>query len=118
MEIVGYVAYASLVILAIAWTIVVRTNPGVETRVILRAVYFVSGAVIIAATGVHMAHSLWVIPFGCAFSMIIAPVLVKTPVVSIPFLLIAAAFSRIVRIGMPRHKDQEAQLASVRAGVD
>ena len=108
MEIVSYLAYASLVILAIAWTIVVRTNFGVETRVILRAVYFVSSAVFMVAASVNMAHSLWVIPFGCAFSVIIAPVLIKTPVISKPFLLIAAVFSRIVRFGVPRHKIQEA----------
>lgn len=102
MEIVGYVTYASLVILAIAWTIVVRIRHGVEARVILRAVYFVSSAVIIAISGANLAHALWIIPFGCAFSMLIAPVLVKTPVVSVPLLLTADVFARIVRIGMPR----------------
>jgi len=118
MEIIGYVAYASLVILAIAWTMGVRTDLGAEARVILRAVYFVSGAIIIGAFDVNLAHALWVAPFGCVFSMIIAPFLVTTPVVSIPFLVIASGFARIVRVGVPRHKIHEAQLASMRAGVD
>ncbi len=118
MEIVGYVAYASLVAMAIFWTMGVRSDLGAETNAILRAVYFVSSAVIIAAFGVNMAHSLWVVPGGCLFARFIAPILIKTPVLSIPFVLLAGVFARIVRIGVPRHKLQEAQSAAMQADVD
>jgi hypothetical protein len=113
MEIVGYIAYASLVILAIVWTAGVRTDLGAQSHVTLRAVYFVSSAVIIPAFGVNMAHALWVVPLGCAFSRVIAPMLVRTPVVSTPFVFVAAVFERIVRVGIPRHKIQEARANAI-----
>jgi hypothetical protein len=112
MEIVGYIAYASLVILAMVWTAGVRSDLGAQPQVILRAVYFVSSAAIIPAFGVNMAHALWVVPVGCAFSRIIAPTLLRIPVVSTPFVFVAAVFERIVHVGIPRHKIQEARAAA------
>ena len=118
METVGYVAYASLVIMAIVWTIDLRNNLGAETAVILRAVYFVSAAVLVPAFEVNMGHSLWLVPFGCLFARLIAPILIKTPVISVPFILVAGAFERIVHIGVPRDKVLAAQSAAKQASVD
>ena len=118
MEIVGFVAYASLVILAIVWTIDVRTNLGAETSAILRAVYFVSAAVLIPAFAVNMGHCLWVVPFGCLFSRVIAPILIKIPILSFPFIVAADVFERIIRVGVPRSKIQKAQSTSMCAGAD
>ena len=118
MEIVAFVAYLSLVILAIVWTIAVRTDLATDTPEILRAVYFVSAAALIAAFDVNRAHSLWLIPFGCLFSRTIAPALVNIPVLSAPLRLAADVFARITRVGVPRHKIEEAQAAALHAGVE
>lgn len=104
-------AYAGLVILAIVWTRGVRTGPVAGTHEVLRAVYFVTAAVLIVALDVNMAHSLWLVPLGCFFSRIIAPVLIKIPVVSLPFLFVADVFLRVVRIGMPPEKIKQAESA-------
>ncbi len=118
MEIVGYIAYASLVLLAIVWTMGVRTGPVAGMHEVLRAIYFVAAAVLIVALDLNMAHSLWVVPVGCFFSRIIAPALIKIPVVSMPFLFIADVFLRVVRTGMPAHKIKEAEAASMCDVVD
>jgi len=118
MEIVGYVAYASLVVLAIAWTIDVRTDLGADTPAILRAVYFVLAAALIAVFDMNWAHALWLVPFGCFFARIVAPVLIEIPVISAPFIVVAGIFERLVRIGVPRHKILEAQSASMHACAD
>jgi hypothetical protein len=118
MEVVGYVAYAGLVILAILWAADVRANLAADKPAILRAVYFVSAAVLVPAFDINMAHSLWLVPFGCLFARMIAPKLIEIPLVSVPFTLAADGFARAVRIGVPRHRIEEARAASLRGGID
>jgi hypothetical protein len=118
MEIVGYIGYAVLVILAIIWTIGVRTQLGAGTHTILGALYFVVSAAIIPVIDIDMLHSLWVIPVGFLFAGIIAPVLVRIPGVSFVFRFIAGLYSGVIRIGIPRQRIEEAQAVSMRAAVD
>ena len=108
MEIVGYIAYVSLILLAIAWTLNVRLNPDTDVPGILRAVYFVLCVSFIPALDMNMLHALWMAPFGCFFAKIIAPPLVTIPVLSVPFIVTADAFARFARIGLPVPEDQEA----------
>lgn len=118
MEIIGYVGYAILVILAIIWTFGVRTELGAGTHTILGAVYFVMSAVVIAIFELNMLHALWVIPVGFLFSGLIAPILLNVPIVSFLFRFVAGVFAGIVRIGIPRQKVEEAQAASIRASIN
>ncbi len=118
MEIVGYVGYAVLVILALIWTIGVRTQLGAGTHTILGALYFVVGAVIIPVFGIDMLHALWVIPVGFLFSGIIAPFLVRIPGVSFILRLIAGIYSGIIRVGIPREQIEEAQAASIHETIN
>ena len=108
MEIVGYIAYVSLILLAIAWTFNVRLNPDTDVPGILRAVYFVLCISFIPALDMNMLHALWMAPFGCFFAKIIAPALISTPVLSVPFIIIADGFASFVRIGLPEPEIQEA----------
>lgn len=108
MEIIGYVAYVSLIMMAIAWTINVRISPNTDTPGILRAVYFVLSIIVIPAFDMNMAHALWMVPFGCFFAKIIAPALISIPVLSVPFIIIADGFASFVRIGLADPEIQEA----------
>ena len=117
MEIVGYIAYATIVILALVWTIDVRSNLGSESFAILRAVYFIMVAALIPAFDINLGHCLWLAPFGCLFARFIVPVLIKIPVLSLPFIATAFAFERLIHIGVPRHKIKEAQSAVMNDGV-
>ena len=107
MEIVGYVAYVTLILLAIVWTFNVRINTNADTPGILRAVYFIFCISIIPVLNINMIHALWMVPFGCFFTKIIAPVLVSIPVLSIPFIVTADGFARFARIGLPEPDIQE-----------
>ena len=118
MEIVGYVGYAVLVILAIIWTIGVLTQLGAGTHTILGALYFVVGAVIIPVLEIDMLHALWVILVGFLFAGIIAPILVAIPGLSLLIRLIAGIYSGIIRIGIPLQRIEEAQVASIHEAVD
>jgi len=118
MEIVGYIGYAVLLILAIVWTIGVRTQLGAGTHTILGALFFVVGTVAIPILGIDMLHTLWVIPVGFLFAGIIAPILVRMPGVSLIFRLVAGIYSGIIRVGIPREKIAEAQAASMREAVN
>lgn len=113
MEIIGYIAYATLVLLAVVWTVAVRKDLGAGAQATLRALYFVLASIIVPAFGVNLAHALWLAPFGCLFSRSIVPVLLKIPVVSIPFALAGDAFERIVHVGVPRDRVREAQAAAL-----
>ena len=116
MEIVGYLAYATLIILAIVWTIDVRRDIGADKPALLRAVYFVMTASLVPAFNVNLGHCLWLAPFGCFLARLIAPTLVKIPFVSVPFIVIADIFEWLVHIGIPRHKIHEAQSNSIHSG--
>lgn len=118
MGILGYIGYAVLVVLAIIWTIGVRTQLGAGIHTILGALYFVVSAIAIPVIGIDMLHSLWVIPVGFIFAGIIAPILVGIPGVSLIFRIISGIYSGIVRIGIPREKIEEAQAASIREAVN
>ncbi len=118
MDIVGYVGYAVLVILAIIWTIGVRAQLGAGTHTIVGALYFVIGAIVIPVFNVNMLHALWVIPIGFLFSGIIAPILIRIPILSFLIRLVAGIFTGAVRIGVPRQKIEEAQAASMQSSID
>lgn len=118
MEIVGYIGYAVLVVLAIIWTIGVRTQLGAGTHTILGALYFAVGAVVIPLLGIDMLHALWVIPVGFLFAGIIAPMFIGIPGISFVFRLIAGLYSGLIRVGISRQRIEEAQAASMHAAVD
>lgn len=109
MEIVGYIGYGVLVILAIVWTVGVRTQLGAGTHTILGTLYFVVGAVIIPAFGINMLHALWVIPVGFLFMIIVANLVVRTRGVSYLFRRIAGIYSDVVRIGISRQRIEAAK---------
>ena len=117
MEIVGYIAYATIVILALVWTIDVRANLGSDSVAVLRAVYFILATALIPSFGINLGHCLWLAPLGCLFARFFVPVLIKIPVVSLPFIAAACTFERLIHLGMPRLKIKQDQSAAMNDGV-
>ncbi|OOZ42703.1 hypothetical protein [Solemya elarraichensis gill symbiont] len=113
MEIIGYIGYAALVILAIIWAVGVRTQLGAGVHTVLGSLYFVVGAVGIPLLGIDMLHTLWVILVGFLFAGIIAPVLMGMPGLSWILGLVAGMYSGAVRVGISRQEIEKAQADSV-----
>jgi hypothetical protein len=72
MDIVGQIGYWLLVALAAILTLGVRTKLDAGSHTILGALFFVSGAVVITASGADKTHALWVIPSGFFIAVLMA----------------------------------------------
>jgi hypothetical protein len=118
VQILGYVAYVVLCFLAVTWTIGVRVKLDAAAPVILGALFFVGSAIILATLGIDKLHALWLIVVGFAVSVLIAPVLLNVPLISLPIRILATFFAGIVRVGIPSNKIRAAQEAAMRAAID
>jgi ankyrin repeat protein len=113
LDILGYIGYAILIILAVTWTIGVRVKLGASIFVIVGALFFLSSAIIVGISGVNKLHSWWIVPSGFIFMLLIARVYVflkfHIPILSRLINLIASIFANIVRIGISSEKIRDAQ---------
>ena len=118
METIGYIGYAALLVLAATWTLGVRVKLNAGVNTILGALFFVVGAVMLGVSGADKLHSLWVIPTGFIFAILMAYVSAYVPLLFDPFRLLASLFARVVRVGIPAHQIREAQEAGLKASVE
>lgn len=118
MEIIGYIGYAALLLLAVAWTIGVRAKLDAGTNTILGALFFVVGAVWLAVSDANKLHSVWLIPSGFIFAIATAYLAVHIPPLFAPLRLLASLFAAIVRVGIPEQRICATQEAGLRATVE
>jgi len=113
VEILGYIVYAILCFLAVAWTIGVRVKLDAGVHTIFGALFFLVSAVVLGVLGLNKLHSLWIIAAAFAASALVIPIALTIPVISVPFRVLASLFAGIVRVGIPLHKIKAAQDAGM-----
>ena len=112
MNFVGYAGYSILIVMAIAWTIGVRFRPGAQIPTITASIFFLVGAIALGVSGANKLHSLWIIPFGFIFSLLIVFFSIYVPILFRLFAMLANFFANIVRFGIHDKKIIEAQEVS------
>jgi len=119
MDILGYLGYALLILIAIYWTICVRLQLGAWTGSIFQALFYVACAILLGVCGINKLHSWWVIPCGAIINVRIIPTLYRyVPAVFYLIELISSAFAAIVRIGIPTSRIRAAQEAAWKDTVE
>ena len=118
MEIIGYIAYAALVVLGVTWTLGVRTELGLNMYTIFGALFFLASAIIVGVSGVSKLHSLWLIPSGFFLPQVFSKIAINISPLFHLIKLLSGGFAAIVRIGVPRNKITAAQDAASRAAVE
>lgn len=118
MEIVGYIGFGALVLLAVVWTLGVRVKLDAGAHTVVGALFFVVAAITLGISGNDKLHSLWIIPVGFALPVVVALIGAHTPFLFGPFRVVAAAFAAVVRVGIPAHRIKAAQDAGLRASID
>ena len=118
MEILGYIGYAALLALAAIWTLGVRAKLDAGANTILGAFFFVVGAVVLGVSGADKLHSLWVIPAGFIFAILVAYVAAHVPLLFGPFRLLARFVAIVVRVGIPAHRIRAAQEVGLKASIE
>lgn len=101
MDVVGYIAFAILIFLAVTWTIGVRTQLDAGTHTIIGALFFLVSVLVLAVSGASKVHAIWLVPAGFIVPFIIVFLGNISHVLLFPFRLIAGPFANIVRIGIP-----------------
>lgn len=115
MEILGYIAFAVLIFLAITWTIGVRTQLDAGTHTIVGALFFLVSVLILFISGASKVHALWLVPVGFVVPFAIVFFGNISRVFLVPFRLLAGVFASVVRIGIPAERIRAAQEAGLRA---
>jgi len=118
MDILGYIGFAVLILLAVTWTIGVRVKLDVGVHTIVGALFFLVAAIILGVSGVNKLHSLWIIPSGFILALLLSLLAVHVPPVFSLVRLLASAFASIVRVGIPAEKIKAIQDAGLRATID
>ncbi len=119
MEILGYIGFAALLLLAVTWTIGVRVRLGAGIGVILGALFFVVAAIVLGVSGANKLHSLWIVPTGFLLSIFIGSLGVYAPAPFQVFRYVAGAFANMVRAGIPAERIKAAQdAADMKAVID
>lgn len=118
MEILGYIGYAVLLALAAIWTFGVRVKLDVGANTVLGTLFFVVGAVVLGVSSADKLHSLWVIPAGFIFAILMAYVAAHVPLLFGPFRMLASFFASVVRVGIPAHRIRAAQEAALKASIE
>ena len=118
MEIIGYIGYAALLMLALTWTIGVRAKLDAGANSILGALFFVLGAAWLGVSDTNKLHSLWLIPVGFIFALATTFLAIHIPPLFAPLRLIASLFSAIVRVGIPEQRIRAEQEAGLKASID
>lgn len=118
MEIFGYIGFAVLILLAVIWTIGVRTQFDAGTGTVIGALFFVASVFVLAISDTSKIHSLWIIPVGFIIPLIVTLIGTVSHALLFPFRFVAGIFANIVRIGIPVEKIRAGQEAGLRATVD
>lgn len=118
MDILGYIGFAALIALAAIWTIGVRVKLDVGAHTVLGALFFVAGAIALGVSGADKIHSLWIIPVGLMFTVLMGFIAAHTPLLFSPFRLLASLFASFVRVGIPAHRIKVAQEAGLKASIE
>lgn len=118
MNIVGYVGYASLIVLAAIWILGVRLKRDLGIHTVLGALFFVAGATWLTATDTNNLHSLWIIPAGFVFTIVSSVLAAHVPSLFLPLRFLARMFASIIRVGIPSHRIRAAQAADLKASME
>lgn len=118
MDTLGTIGYWLLVVLAAIWTMGVRTKLDAGVHTILGALFLLIGAVVLSVSGADKIHSLWIVPGGMVFAILMAYVGAHLPLLFAPFRILASAFAALVRVGIPAHQIRAAQEAGLKASID
>lgn len=118
MDILGYIGYAALIVLAAIWTIGVRVKLDAGANTILGALFFLVGAVWLAISDADKLHSLWLVPAGFIFAILTAYLGAYMPALFGPFRAVASLFAAVVRVGIPARRIREAQEVGLKASVE
>ena len=121
MEILGYIAYIILVVLALIWAFGVRTHLGIMIHTIIGSLILTLGVIIIPISKIALIHSLWFILLGYLSPLAIANLLGKldkSKFIAKFFILIGSIYANIVRIGISEEKIKAAQIQYVKAAIE
>lgn len=118
MEILGYIAFAVLIFLAVTWTIGVRTQLDAGTHTIVGALFFLVSVLVLSISGASKVHALWLVPVGFVVPFAVVFLGSISRVLLLPFRLVAGVFANIVRIGIPAERIRAAQEAGLRDTVE
>ncbi|OGA41656.1 MAG: hypothetical protein A3G24_09635 [Betaproteobacteria bacterium RIFCSPLOWO2_12_FULL_62_13] len=118
MDILGHIGYWALVALAVIWTVGVRIKLDAGTHTVLGALFFLISAVVLTVSGADKLHSLWIIPAGLVFAILMAYAGAHFPFPFAPFRLLASLFAGLIRAGIPPHRIRAAQEAGLKASIE
>lgn len=118
MDILGSIGYWLLVALAAIWTAGVRTRLDAGAHTILGTLFLLIAAVALGVSGADKIHSLWIVPAGLVFAILMAYVAAHSPLLFAPFRVLASLFAALVRVGIPAHKIRAAHEAGPKASID
>jgi hypothetical protein len=118
MDILGYIGFAVLIFLAVTWTIGVRVKFDAGIPTIAGALFFLAAAIFLGVSGANKLHSLWVVPVGFIFTVLLSLLAVHVPPALSLFKLLASAYASIVRVGIPAAKIKAARDAGLKATID
>jgi len=118
MDIPGQIGYWVLVVLAAIWTVGVRTKLDAGTHTILGTLFLLVGAVVLTVSDADKVHSLWIVPAGLVFAILMAYVGAHAPLLFAPFRVLASFFAALIRVGIPAHQIRAAQEAGLKASIE
>jgi hypothetical protein len=119
MEIIGYIGYAILIFLALAWTLGVRLKLGSGLSVIMGALFFTTAALLLAVMELNKIHSWWLIPLGYIFMIVCTFILsARIPILSNLIKIIGSLYATIIRVGIPSEKIIQAKHVAAKEAVE
>ena len=77
MNILGYIGFAVLILMAVTLTIRVRVILEAGIFTCLNALFYVSSVVFVGVSGTNKLHSWWIVPFGFVFLCCFSPVFMQ-----------------------------------------
>jgi hypothetical protein len=94
MQILGYIGYATLIFMAITWTLGVRLRLGLGIHTILGALFFLVSAIAVGVSGINKLHSWWLLPAGFLFIFLTVAILARRVPILCPLVkLIASVYA-------------------------
>ena len=101
INIIGYIAYGILVILAITWSIGVRSHLDASNWTIFGGFSFLLSAILIVVLQINFLHSIWIIASIFIITLLIPYVYVyNIPVLKSFITSIANFYAKLLRIGL------------------
>ena len=112
MQIVSYIGYGLLVLIALSMTYGVRNELGIVDSVIFVTLLQVSAAIIIPLAHIDLMHAWWAIAAAYTPLWICPRLRWKWPTLYRISLFPSMLFGRLIRIGIPEEKIKAAKSAS------